>query len=79
MAAPDDHDILTYDMNFATRDLPDSKDEVKVQPAFVITFGKGQPLADQIVVTVLRNAAGEVRHALNEMLVAFLDPENVRA
>ena len=76
MAAPEDQDILKVATRFATRSLADSQEEAKVQPAFAITFGKGQPFADRTILEVLRDAARNVRTALDCLIVAYLDPEN---
>jgi hypothetical protein len=76
MPATDQHDILQVINPLGPVNLPNSKQEAKVQPSFVIIFEQGQPLEGLPVIDTLRKAAIEVRGALNEMLVAFLDPEN---
>jgi hypothetical protein len=75
MAAPDDKDILVIRRDFVLKH--NSEEEAEVQPAFVITFGKGQPFENKIVLEILRNAGRAVRGALDDMLVAFLDVGNV--
>lgn len=76
MTAPDGEDIITINKQFILRDLPDCQKEAEVQPPFVIIFGKGQPFENKIVLQVLRDGANAVRTALDEMLVAFLNPAN---
>jgi hypothetical protein len=77
LAAPENQDALVINnVPFVLHDLPDSQQEAKVQPAFVITFGKGGAFESESVIQVLRDAARAIKSALDDMLVAYLDPEN---
>lgn len=72
----DDALMILENFRYATRDLPDSENETKVQPAFAISFSDREALAHQPVVETLRVAAEETRVAVQAMIEAFYDPGN---
>jgi hypothetical protein len=77
MDGPEDINLLTVRQRYATRDLPDSEQEVEPQPAFEITFDQGEALPGFSVTQVLDTNAQEAQTAVDRMVAAFLDPANV--
>lgn len=78
---PEDTTLLTFHRRYTTRDLADSEQEAKVQPAFVITFGEGEITAPQPVpvLNALVSCANEAHAAVDTVIKAFLDPENTQS
>ena len=77
LAGPPDVDLLVLNgFRYATRDLPDSESVAKVQPTFAVTFAELESLFNMPVVETLRVAAEETRLAVEQMVAAYLDPDN---
>lgn len=75
--SPSDDALMILDgFRYATRDLPDSENEAKVQPTFTIAFSNREVLAHVPVVDALRVAAEETRLAVEKMIKAYFDPDN---
>lgn len=69
-------DLITLDRRYTTRWKPNSEEETEIQPVFNISFSKGQIFENQVVIEVLVKAAKAIRQALDEIVIAYLDPEN---
>jgi hypothetical protein len=67
-------DILAADLT--GDNIPNLQGEAAVQPPFVISFGEGQPFAHSPVIEVLNEAHREVHRAVDEIVAAFLHPDN---
>lgn len=72
----DDALMILEGYHYATRDLPNSENETKVQPTFAIAFSDREVLAHRPVVDTLRVAAEETRLAVQKMVEAYFDPDN---
>lgn len=67
---------LTIKRAYATRDLPDSENEVNQQPDFAVTFGETVLLQGTPVLETLNHMASETEEAVRRLAAAFLDPGN---
>lgn len=74
---PEDEDLITVERTFVLRDLPTTENETQTQPAFAITFGEGELLKGMPVVETLARMADDTRTAVESVIDAFLDPDNV--
>ncbi|WP_423069014.1 hypothetical protein [Devosia sp. CN2-171] len=72
----DDALMVLENFRYATRELPDSENETKVQPTFAIAFSDREALAHHPVIETLRVAAEETRLAVQKMIEAYFDPNN---
>ena len=75
---PEETNLVTIRRPYVTRDLPDSENEAKVQPAFTITFGETEIFSGNPVVNILRGLTDEAEAAVDAIIAAFLDPANNR-